>query len=268
VIKVCHKNLYFIDWSVDIEEPAVIDDFKFQIHWSYDPATEFSPILDESGDPVEIDGAVGPLSYEHQLIEYDFNRDRYYKVLAIEKADPLHQLLSERVYIGKEKDGIHEVMRYNENLLHNRYHGEPSRLFKRKSNGTRCPVCWSNDRSQRLRSHCDSCQGTGFVSGYYAPIEVQASYDSDPRKSDLQKEWENVYDTKRARISNYPLVRPKDLLVNCCEAKRYVITHVETTKLPKLSPNKPTLSKCNYIISQILTLEELNPDDDEYKIIW
>jgi hypothetical protein len=92
------------------------------------------------------------------------------------------------------------------------------------------------------------------------------AYDSDPKKSDSQKEWENTFDTKRARISNYPLVRPKDLIVNLDDNKRYVIMHVETTKLPKISENVSVLSKQNYIVSQLLTLEELNTDDNEYSI--
>jgi hypothetical protein len=253
---------------VDIETPAVIDDFKFQIHWSFNPVSDFEPILDENGDILEIDGSLGPLSYEHELKQYDFNKDRYYKILAIEKFDPLHQLFSQIVYIGMDYDGIHEVMRYNEDILYTRYYGESCRIFKRKSTGARCPECWSYQRRQRTKSHCDTCNGTGFIDGYYEPITTQVSFDSDPRKSDSQKEWENIYDTNRARLSNYPLVRPKDLIVNCCNAKRYVITHVETTKLPQLSPDQPTLSKCNYIISQMLTIEELNPDDNEYTIVW
>jgi hypothetical protein len=253
---------------MDIDLPAVIDDFEFKIYWSFDPVSDFEPILDENDDIVVIDGAVGPLSYTHDLKQYDFNKDRYYKILVIEKADPIHQLFSETVWVGMFTDGEHEVMKYNEGLLYDYYYGEPCRILKRKSAGARCTECWSFTRRQRTKTHCDTCNGTGFIDGFYDPIDTQMAFDSDPRKSDSQKEWETVHDTKRARISNTPLVRPKDLLVNCDDAKRYVITHIETTKLPRLSPNLNTLSKQNYIISQLLTLEELNADDNEYNVNW
>jgi hypothetical protein len=117
-----------------------------------------------------------------------------------------------------------------------------------------------------MRTHCDTCHGTGFVTGYYQPIDIQITFDSDPKKQDLEKEWENVYDTKRARMCNYPIVRPKDLVINKDDYKRYVIKHVDTTKLPRWAQSAVVLSKQNYILSQILILEELNPDDNEYFI--
>lgn len=258
------ENWFFVEWDMTAGPSESIDDYEFQIWWSYDPVAGFLAILDDNDDPIVIDGAVGPLTYTHEYNQYDFNKDRYYKVLAIEKVVPAHQFYSEIVFIGMYDDGVHEVIKHAEGTLHQMYHGEPCFIIKRKSFGARCPTCWSPERQQRLRTHCDTCNGTGFVIGYYQPIEIQVSFDSDPKKSDSQKEFENVYDTKRARISNYPLVRPKDLIVNQDDYKRYVITHVETTKLPKLAESATKLSKQNYILSQLLTLEELNPDDNEY----
>jgi len=262
------NNTFYIEWDMAPGTGESVDDWKFQIHWSFDPAEGFLPVTDENEDPIEIDGAVGPLVYDHQHWQYNFNKDRYYKVLAIFKADENINFFSEKVYIGMYSDGHHETMRHAEETLYTMYHGEPCLIIKRKSFGARCPTCWSPERQQRVRSHCDTCQGTGYVVGYYQPISIQVSFDSDPKKSDSQKEWENVYDTKRARLSNYPLVRPKDLIVNQDDNKRYVISHVETTKLPRVSQLEPelTLSKQNYILSQLLTLEELNPDDNEYFI--
>jgi hypothetical protein len=253
--------------SPSFAQGDVIDDIRFQIWWSRDPISGFLPVLDENGDPVEIDGAVGPLSYTHAVKQYDFNQDSYYKVLAIEKSDETNQFFSDTVFVGMYSDGVHETMRYAEDILYSFYHGEPCLIIKKKSFGARCPTCWSAERQQRVRTHCDTCKGSGYVTGYYQAIAEQVSFDSDPKKSDSQKEFENVFDTIRARLSNYPLVRPKDLIVNLDNNKRFVISHVETTKLPKLSElenSTKVLSKQNYIISQLLTLEELNPDDNEY----
>ena len=92
------------------------------------------------------------------------------------------------------------------------------------------------------------------------------AFDSDNRKSDSQRNFEDVYNSIRARTSNYPIIRPKDIIVNKDEYKRYVVLFVETTKLPKHAESGIILSKQNYIVSQLLTLQELNPDDNEYNI--
>lgn len=242
-----------------------IDDYNFQIHWAKDPASGFLPVLDNTGTPIEIDGAIGPLSYTHTLLQYDFNQDRYYKILAINKYT-LEEFFSQTVFIGNYFDGVHDTMRYAESVLYNYYTGEPCLIIKKKTFGARCPNCWSNERQQMVKSHCTVCNGSGYATGFYQPIRTQISFDSDPKKSDSQKEFENVFDTKRGRISNYPLVRPKDIIVNIDDNKRYVITHVETTKLPHLSAYHLHLSKQNYIVSQLLIFEELNTDDNEYNI--
>lgn len=275
------ENYFYIEWEMGTSPtttpaPAttsttptpisdIIDDYKFQIYWARDPSTGFLPVLDGTGNPVEIDGDTGPLVYLHRLNQYDFNQDSYYKVLAIKK-DLTTQFFSSIVFVGMYFDGVQDSIRYVEQILYTYYHGEPCKLIKRKSFGTRCSKCWSEERQQRILSHCDVCHSTGYIAGFYKPISVQISFDSDPKKSDLQKEFENTFDTKRARMSNYPLVRPKDIIVDSDDNKRYVITHVETTKLPMLSTYEYKLSKQNYIISQLLILEELVSSDDEYLI--
>lgn len=271
-----NENFFYIAWEADASPittpspttsaPESIDDYKFQIHWARDPASGFLPVLNAEGFPLEIDGAVGPLSYLHRLTQYDFNQDSYYKILSIKKDDPNVTLFSSIVFVGIYFDGVQDTIRYIESLLYNEYTGCPCLIIKRKSFGARCPNCWSAERQQRKQSHCDVCNGTGYTAGFYQPIESQISFDSDPKKSDSQKEFENVFDTKRARLSNYPLVRPKDLIVCTDDNKRYVIAHVETTKLPLLSTISNPKSKQDYIISQLLTLEELNTDDNEYRI--
>jgi hypothetical protein len=273
------KNFYYIEWELEPSPTTTaaptttihpagesIDDYKFQIHWANDPSSGFLPILGSDGLPIEIDGAVGPLSYNHQWNQYDFNQDRYYKILAIEKATPTNNFFSEVVFIGMYFDGVQDTMRYAEDLLYNFYYGEPCVIIKRKSFGARCPECWMPERQQRSKSHCETCKGSGYIAGFYQPIRSQMAYDSDPKKADTQKEWSNPFDSKRARISNYPLVQPGDLIFNLDDNKRYVIMHVETTKLPKLSESAVILSKQNYIVSQMLSLEELNTSDNEYNI--
>jgi len=269
------ENTFYIEWNVYVDAssnveatttlaPASVDDYNFKIYWSLDPVKSFSAIR-VGGSDVVIDGAVGPLEYTYDYDQYDFNQLYYFKVKAIHKSLPI-EFFSDIVYIGKSKNGIHEVMRFNEETLYSHYTGEPCYIIKRKSTGTRCGNCWSEARQQRIKSVCSVCNGTGFNIGYYQPISVQIAFDSDPKVSDLQKTGENVFDDQRARLSNYPIVRPKDIIINRDDFKRYLIVRVDPTKLPNLSKDKYVLSKQNYIISQILVLNELNSSDNEYQI--
>lgn len=258
-------NYHYIEWSLTLTGGEVSDDFKFQIEYSNDPATGFTPIEFPPGTVVEIDGA-NALVYTHNRRHFDFNKDYYYRVISIEKATPTNTVTSIVVFIGNDFDGVHDTIRYGEEILYGCYTGEPCKILKKKTNGARCSSCWSPTRRQRTKTRCSNCNGTGFEEGYYDAIDVQISFDSDPVKADSQKDMENKLDTKRARLSNYPIVRDKDIIINMDDNKRYVITHVETTKLPKLSTGSTSLSKQNYILSQLLTLEDLITTDNEYNI--
>ena len=275
-------NFFYIYWdaapsptttpdpSITTTTPApseLVDDYNFQIYWARDPASGFLPVLGFDGNPVQIDGAIGPLSYLHRLNQYDFNQDSYYKVLAINKIDPTINLFSSISFVGIFFDGVQDTIHYVEDLLYRNYSGEKCLVIKRKSFGARCTNCWSSERQQMIKSHCDICHGTGYLAGWYQPIPIQISFDSNPNSSNSEKEWENVFNVKRARLSNYPIVRPKDMIINLVENKRYVVNSpVETTKLPKKGDINDPLSNQSYLLSQILTLQELNTDDNEYNL--
>jgi hypothetical protein len=259
-------NYHFIEWDVSFDGGETVNDYNFQIWWSNDPESGFIAAVDALGDIVVVDGAVGPLTFTQQRKHNDFNKDYYYFIKAIRKSDSAETNSEPPVFYNNTFNGVHDTIRYAEAVLKRNYDGEPVKILKRKSWGNRCPDCWSPELRQIIKSHCTTCLGTGFIVGYYQAIPIQVAFDSDPKKSDSQQNQENVFDTKRARMSNYPLVRPKDIIINQDDNKRYRIKHVETTKLPKLSESKTVLSKMNYIISQILTLEELVTTDVEYSI--
>jgi len=264
-------NFHFLEWSLSAEGAEALDEWEVVFQFSTDPVSGFQDVTDFTGVQIIIQADTAT-THKHDRRHYDFNKDYYYKLTAREIASPGNSVTSETVWICMSFDGVHDVIRYNESVLYEIYHGEPCKIIKKKNFGTRCPDCWSSNRLQRTRTHCDTCKGTGFLDGWYDPIEIQISFDSDPRKTDSQKTGEDVYDTKRARLSNYPLVKPKDIILNLDKAKRYTIEHVETTKLPRLAthndpgPPNVNVSKANYIVSQLLTLKEIVTDDNEYFI--
>ncbi len=269
-------NFHYVTWGVEIIEadPDIVatpDDYYFLVYWSNDPDSGYHTIKDKSGADLVIDGSIGPLEFhvEHPRKQTNFNEKFYYKVSAHNKLNESDTKLSMAAYQGKHKDGVHEQIRFAENMLYNQYVGEPCCIVKRKSWGIDCPNCWSKERQQRTKSNCAVCNGTGKLYGYYKPIFMQITFDADPVSSDVGSDFETVTNTKRGRLSNFPIVKPRDLIVNTDDNKRYVITHVDTTKLPLRSTynaniEKVNMSKQNYVLSQLLTMQEVCAEDQEY----
>jgi len=258
------ENYHYIEWQMDQHYP--VDDYNFQIYWSNDDKSQFLAILDSLNHPIVIDGSIGPLVYTHQRFQYDFNQSFYYKIRAILKNNPSEFFESDVMFAGAESDGIHKTIVFNEVTLYRNYAAEQCKIIKRKTWGARCSTCWSPYRRQSVLSHCSVCNNTGFLVGYYSPIITQLSVDSDPKKNDPQQTGEDPTTIKRSRLPNYPIVRDKDLIITTGDNKRYKIINVETTKLPRLSVNSQVLSRQNYILSQLITMEEVFSSDQEFSI--
>lgn len=258
------QNFHYIEWDMDLSYPS--NSYDFAIYWSNNPNSSFVEITDGAGVPVRIDGAIGPLVFTHNRTHYDFNQEFYYRIKAIQKANPAISYDSISIPVSTHSDGIHETIRYNEDVLYRHYSGEKCKVYKRRTHGQRCPECWNEFRRQSTKSHCNTCNNTGFVNGFYTPIVAQISTDSDPKKNEITQTGENMTSVMRARMSNYPILRDKDMIVLTSNNKRYKVIHVDTTKLPALSQNSKKLSNYNYVLSQLITMEEIVSSDQEFAI--
>jgi hypothetical protein len=265
------ENNHYLEWEMSPEFTGdIVDNYNFKISWSNSPSAGFVFVEDENGVSIVIDGALGPLSYTHPRKQYDFTIGYYYRIHCIAKDPPNNEKISNIQYIGMALEGYHEVMKRNEYLLYSQYAGNPSTVIKRKTWGTHCPLCWDNLRRQTTKSKCPTCNGTGLVVGYYQPIEVQISYETSPKDATHTQTGMDVFSTIGARMSNYPIVRPGDIVINNDTNRRYKINSpVHTTELPlraTYNNGAPVLSKQNYVISQLLVLKEIVSSDPEYDL--
>ena len=234
--------------------PETVSNYNFKLLWSFDPVSDFSFIQSNSTDVV-IDGATGPLYYVHDYPHPAHDKDRWYKIRAINKTNPNDYLDTESLSIQNYKsDGIIKTIVYNEYLLNNIYIGEPSYLLKKKVDGSRCPECWNEFQQQRMKGNCNTCHGTGFYDGYYRPIEVQIAYDSNPKVAELDQTIEIHSTTIRGRCSCFPTIYTKDMIISKDGNDRYVVLKVDITKLPNVACKRGTGSGDQFHVSQILTL--------------
>lgn len=264
-------NYFYIEWEFVPDSGHLENEYEFTILWSTDPESGFQHILDEMGDPIVV--PPNQNYYTHQLKHFNFNIDRYYIIKSKATFPPEEETESSPpVYVGMFTDGVLETIHRNENIRLTQYCGEPAHIIKKHTFGAKCPNCWNEYRDDIAIGHCPICHGSKFLYGWYQPISVQIDTAADPKKSDSQKTGEDIYDTLMFRMANFPLVRPGDLVVLEGSNQRYEIVHVDTTKLPlRATPNDPaggnlTLSKQNYIVSQIMTVKEWVSSDDPYNI--
>lgn len=237
-----------------------VDDYDFQILFSFDPVSDFSLVG-------TVSGSTGPFQFEHTLKHTPHSREHYYRVRSVLRTTPTTYSDTITYYDGDDSDGIIKTIVYAERTLNNNYIGEPVYILKRKTDEARCPECWDPYQFRRTKTHCMTCRGTGFFDGFYKPIEAQISFERNPKIVEVGQTGEIQVTTIKARMSHYPLVAPRDLIVTKDLNERFTIVRVDFTKLPNVAYDRKKLSKNTYIISQMLVLSELPSDDDKFNVL-
>lgn len=92
--------------------------------------------------------------------------------------------------------------------------GERVLLYKVKRTGTRCPN-YDQVRKTSQQNHQDNiCYGTGFVGGYFAPIEIVVSMISGAPEAAIVGEWGRLRSyTPRSWTLWEPLLQNGDFIV-------------------------------------------------------
>ena len=75
------------------------------------------------------------------------------------------------------------VRRKKLNIDHPKHSGRNFRIFKRRTWGTHCNVCWDDSLQRGTDSNCLTCFGTGWINGYYDPMTVRGMKNPSPKLS-------------------------------------------------------------------------------------
>lgn len=259
-------DAFAIYWEAKKTVPAQesVSDFNFYVQWSESPTDGFTNVRTVSGSDIVIDGAVGPLYVLHPRPHYTHSREYYYRIVAILKSNPAQIQITKVFFTGDEVDGVIDSIQFAERSLYRFYTGEPVRLLKRRQDEERCPECWNPLSFRRTKTHCKTCLGTGFSNGYYAAIPIQIAFEMNPKISEVSTTYEITTSKLKARMADFPLVTPRDMIVAMDDNQRFQVVHVEYTKLPNFACGFGQTSGNQHIISQILTLSEIIPSDDKF----
>ena len=258
-------NTFFIEWNlVETDIPGTLDaDYQVTVDFSESPETDWAPILDDIGVPIAINYG-DAYSYTWASIVYDFNRKFYFR-LHLVYIPTLVEVESTVKYPFGQADGLALVVSRNEALLYRNWTGYPAEIWRAKHEGTTCPECWNPYTQTSSKSHCETCDGSGFLKGHFDPIKVQIAFEYGNETMVTSQAEIVTKGQMQARASNYPMISPEDLVLDMTNAKRFVVKDVQLTQLPNIRRKKSDLSGTNvYIISQILTLVEITSSDIEY----
>jgi hypothetical protein len=109
-----------------------------------------------------------------------------------------------------------------ETLLLRKKTGTKGWLLKRRTWGDPCPDCLDPVTKQVQNARCSTCYGTGFVGGYYDPVEFWITMNATSRMQRLTPEQGVVSENiETARTLAYPPVDTNDVWVNATVNHRY-----------------------------------------------
>jgi len=247
-IKVRSFDLDYLEvsWALKDTSEQVLD-FTFQILRSEGPAGPFYPITATFENLFTFRDIEA-----NQLSKY---RNWYYKIRVTRKSDSVVQdypTTINGVMLSAEPDLEAIEISNRMKLLLKEYTGRKVWIFPIMTFGQRCS-CFDPATSRRTRSQCFTCFDVGYIGGYHAPIETFVQIDTAGRAIQMQQVGEMQTVNTTARLSNFPLLKPRDILVEA-ENVRWRVLNVNVTK------------KLRSVVHQEVTIHQIPKTDIEYRL--
>ena len=144
-----------------------------------------------------------------------------------------------------------EIIR-QEDMLFRKFVGRRCWLFPVRTFGPRCS-CFDTTLQRVTRAAHLPCFGTGWLGGYMRPVEIFLQFDPNPKQVALQPTGEMQPSNSTARMSSFPPVSPRDIIIEA-ENRRWRVVNVSQTQ------------RLRAAVHQELTLHEVPKTDVEYSI--
>jgi len=172
----------------------------------------------------------GSVSIQSEVVTWDTNQHRFVQLRSIE--------IQRREYI-----------------LLSKFNGAKSYVFRRKTYGQRCPVCWNSVIEKITKDHCTVCMGTGFNGGYFEAAPCFINYDSNPNSN--LKTYFGVFEPSQlgAWTISLPEIRPDD-----------VVLQAGTWDIFRVDGVTPTVLQ-SQVVRQIMKLTQLSKNDIENQLV-
>ncbi len=124
----------------------------------------------------------------------------------------------------------------------------------RRTEGLVCPECWDPVHEKIKKSKCPTCSGTGKKDPYFTPLKIKVARSIKAIMRAPQPDRIGLTIDCQFWTSNYPLMKPGDLLKVEGEIFRNERTQFSRTG--------------SYIVKQTLLVKRIEAHQEEYRIDW
>jgi hypothetical protein len=222
-------------------------DYTFHVLRSEGPAGPFEPITGAFEDLYAFrDVEVNQLSQQ---------RTYYYKIRVTRKSDSVTKdyptTLGGAALKAQPDLAAMEISRRMKLLLQE-YTGRSCWIFPIRTFGQRCD-CFDPATSRRTRSQCLTCYDTGFVAGFHSPIQTNIQLDPTAQGKQMMDVAETEQENTTARLSNWPLLKARDIIIEA-ENRRWRVASVRSTE------------KLRAVVHQEASLHLIPRSDIEYRL--
>lgn len=150
-----------------------------------------------------------------------------------------------------------EIQRRN-NLLFSEFAGRKALLYPVLTFGQKCRHCvdggpQGNTIGRSKQQNCITCYDSRYVGGYASPILIHTQYDPSSKGTQRTDTVEMALSNTTARLSNFPPVKVKDMIVEA-ENRRWQVENVNATE------------KLRATVHQELQLHEIPRGDVRYRV--
>lgn len=224
---------------------------------------DFDWVIERSESPEGPWTAIaGPFQDRYRFIDNQVNllrrwRQLYYRIVSTSKGDTSNVSISSAVTLAAEPDLIAQEIQMLERTVNTEFNGRRCYLFPVRTFGQYCPNCMDvsgrGSTYRKLRSNCLTCYDTQYVKGFFNPIELFIQIDPSVKSIQPLQTGETEQSNTSARMGNYPLLKPRDIIIEA-ENRRWRVTQVTPTE------------RLRAVVRQEMQLHELVKGDIEFQL--
>lgn len=189
---------------------------------------------------------------DDSIPKYRKSRQLFYKIKITRRSDS-EESWSEVFTVDGPSNKYVDAMSRVERLVFRKFSGQRVLILPIRTFGFRCG-CWDSISGKRIGGDCNLCFNTGFVGGYMSGIETYAQINADPVQISSAHGQETEPKANNIVLTNYPVVKPYDLIIQPDINIRWRIATVAPTRLG------------GALVHQNLTVAGIDTSDPEYQI--
>lgn len=248
----------FVQWVVHSPPVAGIDSFRLERAGS--PKGPFETVIENIEDYHFFDDLrhvpVPDAGTRENLNFLSLQRNVYYRITATEPSGTTYT--SDPELIGDRLDRRNMLLRRK---LHRdmwvglkKFNGVPIVVLKRRHWGKRCTECFDPVTKSVTKPKCESCYGTSYEGGYWAPVQTYGRFTVTNVQTTLTSHGKADLSQLRCYMLDHPVLEPDDVVIHLRMNKRYIVKHRTQTELRTVP------------VHQVLVVNELPRDSVEYRI--